>query len=311
MTLASNDPSWWPIINVNIIISYFIVAGFVGVMYDWTLTFGQEVELIWKQRWSLMTFLYLSGRYARIAYVLMYVLADVPTISMTDAGCLIMYDEFTWIGVVVEEILGVIMIARLHAMYQRSRKVLIFLVVIFLAITIANVVLVALSTMQTSGEEFVLSGTYQCAFNYAGDSIFLESATWVLGTVWEVIALCIAIWIAVKHFRELRRHSTSGMIGDCFTVLMQTHVSYFASFLAISCFQISPTFSEDVDSLNIQIYSGFAQIFQVVQLFVLGPRLILGVREYHAKLVANSDTATDMTSIAFEERVHVSTSSSV
>jgi hypothetical protein len=66
-----------------------------------------------------------------------------------------------------------------------------------------------------------------------------------------------------------------------------------------------------VDSLDIQIYSGFAQIFQVVQLFVLGPRLILGVREYHAKLVANSDTATDMTSIAFEERVHVSTSSSV
>jgi hypothetical protein len=66
-----------------------------------------------------------------------------------------------------------------------------------------------------------------------------------------------------------------------------------------------------VDSLDIQIYSGFAQIFQVVQLFVMGPHLILGVREYHAKLVANSDTATDMTSIAFEERVHVSTSSSV
>jgi hypothetical protein len=44
---------------------------------------------------------------------------------------------------------------------------------------------------------------------------------------------------------------------------------------------------------------------------VLGPRLILGVREYHAKLVANSDTATNMTSIAFQERVHVSTSTSV
>jgi hypothetical protein len=44
---------------------------------------------------------------------------------------------------------------------------------------------------------------------------------------------------------------------------------------------------------------------------VLGPRLILSVREYHAMLVANSDTATDMTSIAFQERVHVATSSSV
>jgi hypothetical protein len=45
----------------------------------------------------------------------------------------------------------VIMIARLHAMYQRSRKVLIFLVVIFLTITIANAVMAAIMTMQVTG----------------------------------------------------------------------------------------------------------------------------------------------------------------
>ncbi|KAG2138144.1 hypothetical protein BD769DRAFT_1434222 [Suillus cothurnatus] len=104
------------------------------------------------------------------------------------------------------------------------------------------------------------------------------------------------------------------MISDCFTVLVQTHVSYFASFLAISCFEIglfSPTLSEDMDPLDFEIYSGFTQILQAAQLFVLGPRLILSVREYHAKLVANSDTATDVASISFKERFHVSTSSSV
>jgi hypothetical protein len=45
----------------------------------------------------------------------------------------------------------VIMIARLYAMYQRSRKVLIFLVVVFLVIGIANAAMVALMTMQISG----------------------------------------------------------------------------------------------------------------------------------------------------------------
>jgi hypothetical protein len=49
----------------------------------------------------------------------------------------------------------------------------------------------------------------------------------------------------------------------------------------------------------------------VVLMFVLGPRLILGVREYHAKAVADSDTATDMTTIAFQERVHISIGSGV
>jgi hypothetical protein len=46
-------------------------------------------------------------------------------------------------------------------------------------------------------------------------------------------------------------------------------------------------------------------------MFVLGPRLILGLREYHAKLVVNSDEGTDMTSVAFQERVHITTGGGV
>jgi hypothetical protein len=42
------------------------------------------------------------------------------------------------------------------------------------------------------------------------------------------------------------------------------------------------------------------QLAQVLQMFVLGPRLILGIREYHAELVARSDGGTCMTSIYFQ-----------
>jgi hypothetical protein len=49
------------------------------------------------------------------------------------------------------------------------------------------------------------------------------------------------------------------------------------------------------------MFLGFFSIALVVQMFVLGPRLILGVREYHAKLVANSDEATGMASIVFQD----------
>ncbi|KAG2341800.1 hypothetical protein BDR05DRAFT_964811 [Suillus weaverae] len=221
-----------------------------------------------------------------------------------------MYDASRWTTEVVNVILGVIMIARLHAMYHRSKKVLVFLIVTFVAIKIANMVMAAIMMMQITGEEFVLSGTHLCVIGFAGDVLFLAAMTWILAIVWEVLALCLAVWIAVKHFRELRRHPTRGIIQDCFTVLMKTHVSYFASFIAVSCFEIpylSPTLSADGYSLETQII----QVFQLTQMFVLGPRLILSVREYHAKLVADSDTATAMTSIAFQERVHVETSSSV
>ncbi|KAG1796266.1 uncharacterized protein HD556DRAFT_1307019 [Suillus plorans] len=305
MVLVSNDPSWWPVINANLIGSYFSVAASAAVTYDWGLTFGQEVELIWT-------------RYLGIGFIMLNMSSGVPTIWTTDAGCLILYNTLNWMGEVVEISLGVIMIVRLHAMYQRSRKVLVFLVVTFLVTKIANVVIVAITTTQLTGEEYILSSTYLCNIDSGSDFNFLSLTTWILDVVWEVLVMCLAVWIAVKHFRELRRHSAGGIIGDCFTVLMQTHVSYFASharasFLAISCFEIalvSPTLG-NVYSLGAQIYLGFAQIFQMVQMSVLGPRLILGVREYHAKLVADSDTASAMISIAFQERVHVETSSSV
>ncbi|KAG1781512.1 hypothetical protein EV702DRAFT_590051 [Suillus placidus] len=334
MNRLSGDPSWWPFISASRFFSYFTVAASIGMMYDWALSFGQEVELIWRQRWSLMTFLYLGVRYLGILSAVLNVVVNASTISVTDAvsllhrcllltpitrepcrgECYIFYLVWNWTNVVVYIMLSVIMITRIHAMYQRSRKVLTFLVVIFLAVNIFNGVAAAISTKHISGEELILSGTYECTISGYAGNVLLGPITWVLGTLWEVLALCFAVWIAVKHFRELRQHSAGGIIGDCFTVLVKTHVVYFASFVAVSCFHmgyLSPTSSVDPYSLKNQIYSGFFQVAEVIQMFVLGPRLILGVREYHAKLMTDFDVAAGMTSIAFQERVHISTGSGV
>ncbi|KAG2048449.1 hypothetical protein BDR06DRAFT_962693 [Suillus hirtellus] len=161
--------------------------------------------------------------------------------------CWMMYTIWIWTGLVVFAMLWVIIITRLHAMYQRARKILILLVVTFLAIITFDGVIVVISTVHTSGEELILSGTYQCTMSYTGDTLVLGSVTWILAIVWEVLTLCLAVWITVKHFRELRLHSAGGIIGDCFTVLMKTHVVYFASFVVVSCFaliiDLSPTLS--------------------------------------------------------------------
>ncbi|KIK45337.1 hypothetical protein CY34DRAFT_801690 [Suillus luteus UH-Slu-Lm8-n1] len=168
----------------------------------------------------------------------------------------------------------------------------------------------------TTVEEVILSGTYSCAIEFGGDGVFLGAmySYSMLFTMWEILALCLAGWITIKHFRELRRYPAGGMIWDCFTVLINSHLVYFASFLAVSCFSLSylfPMLQTVSYSMGAQIYLGVLQIFVLGQFFVLGPHLILSVREYHAKLVANCDSVTDMTSIVFQERVHVTTSSTV
>ncbi|KAG2144299.1 hypothetical protein DEU56DRAFT_910649 [Suillus clintonianus] len=338
MTIVSDDPSYWPLINSRRIASYFVVAAFVGVMYDWALSFGQEVELVWRQRWSLMTVLYLSVRYLGMLFSFLGILmtysrcsddlvdrcsessAPMPAIPIqltaTPYVSQILFFVWNWTENVAFSMLCVITIARLHAMYQRSRRIMIFLVVVSLAVNIYDGVVMAMATRLISGEELILSGTYQCAIDFAEDDIvLLGSITWILGAVWEVLALCLAVWIAFKHFRELRQHSAEEIIGDCFTVLIKSHVLYFASYVAVSCFILvvyfSPTISSDLFSAEIQVFLGLVQFLTVMQCFVLGPRLILSVREYNARLVADSDAATAMTSIAFQERVHISTGSGV
>ncbi|KAG2361399.1 hypothetical protein BDR07DRAFT_1485886 [Suillus spraguei] len=347
MTIVSNDPFWWPLINANIFYSYFAVVVFVVLVYDWgehddirrttdilqvflVLMFGQEVELIWRQRWSLMTLMYLGVRYLGIFYaalcydhlangyrvgvVLYQLLGSLMTATLYCHRCFIVYVVWGCIGIAVEAILWFITLTQLYAMYLRSRKILIFLIVIFLAVNIFNGVAIIMSIVHSSGEELILSGIYQCSISYTENFLLLYPLTWVLGIVLEVCDMCLAVWIAVKHFRELRRHSAQKIIiSDCFTVLIKIHVLYIVSSVIVSCFQLIYYYTPMADqfSMKAYIYSGSLQILQVVQMFVLGPRLILGIREHHAKLVTNSDTATAMTSIAFQERVHISIGSSV
>ncbi|KAG1798445.1 uncharacterized protein HD556DRAFT_183704 [Suillus plorans] len=228
MTFVSNDPTWWPTINLSVFDSYWMVAAGVVVVYDWVLTFGQEIELIWRQRWSLITVLYLLIRYAGLPYSVVWLLSTIP-VSLTDAVSTITNHVLSGTNVVVAAALGVIMIARLHAMYQGSRMMLAFLVIIFLTVNITCVVLLAIGLKYAVGEELILSGTYLCVYGVEGDSSLLISMIWMLNTIWEVLALCLSVWVAVKHFRKRRLDSSTGStIGDYFRVLIQSHVLYFA-----------------------------------------------------------------------------------
>lgn len=62
--------------------------------------------------------------------------------------------------------------------------------------------------------------------------------------------------------------------------------------------------------MGVYVYNGVLQIAQIVQMFVLGPRLILSVREYHAKGTEKHERS-DMSTIAFQEFAHESTGSSL
>jgi hypothetical protein len=49
------------------------------------------------------------------------------------------------------------------------------------------------------------------------------------------------------------------------------------------------------------VYAGILEFVSIAQMFVLGPRLILSVRDFNAKLVTDSDAGIDLPSIVFQE----------
>ena len=64
-------------------------------------------------------------------------------------------------------------------------------------------------------------------------------------------------------------------------------------------------------TVGAQVYAGIDEISAMVQMFVLAPRLVLSIRQYNAKVVAESDEATAMTSIAFQARTQMSNGNDV
>jgi preprotein translocase subunit SecG len=63
--------------------------------------------------------------------------------------------------------------------------------------------------MRRISEELFLSGAvYMCYYITEGNGPFLVKMEWLLATIWETLALGLAVWTAAKHFRELQREST-------------------------------------------------------------------------------------------------------
>ncbi|KAG2362050.1 hypothetical protein BDR07DRAFT_1609717 [Suillus spraguei] len=306
MTHVSNNPAWWPYIEWCYIFNYFIVASSTVVVYDWVLTFAQEFDLVWRRRWSFLTVLYVCVRCVGVLYSVVYIVANLP-VSFTDAGTILYFMQI-WIPVVVNAMLGVIMMIRIRAMYEGSKKMLIFLGIVLLTCTVASGVMTGIGNVKASAEEVVLSGNRMCLSTGSK----LNQELFVPTLVWEIIAIFLAARIVIKHIHELQQSQTGSTIEDYYTVLIRSHVPYFIGFAAVTCFNLgtlSPTVA--TTTVGSGIYYGIFQIAQFVQMFVLGPRLILSIREYHAELVANSDAGTAITTIGFLEQRHVSTNDSV
>ncbi|KAJ8088100.1 hypothetical protein PM082_013651 [Marasmius tenuissimus] len=108
-----------------------IVASLAILIYDAVITFDQEYRYIWQRKWHFIKVLYLFTRYATFVdtTIAVYERLD-PTFTDCD-GLMTLTTIFSGFGIGLSEL---ILMIRTYALYNSSKKLLTFFVVLWLSV---------------------------------------------------------------------------------------------------------------------------------------------------------------------------------
>jgi len=120
-----------------LIANYAAVAFVMILLYDYVLTFGEEVEFIWKQKISVGSILFLFNRYMPMIDLVIAMNSYTNRAIQQDKFCLPWVRIDVWITVLCVGIIDVLLLLRTWALWGRSRTILICLSVLLVACILA------------------------------------------------------------------------------------------------------------------------------------------------------------------------------
>ncbi|KAF8876334.1 hypothetical protein BD779DRAFT_1677838 [Infundibulicybe gibba] len=113
--------------------NYAAIASITLLAFDHILTFGEEVELIWKSRWNIFKVVYLWQRYfALISLSGLTVGELLDEIKALDLEAII--------TTVIIFVVDFVLVVRVWTLYARSRRVLVFLVILTILEAVAMLI---------------------------------------------------------------------------------------------------------------------------------------------------------------------------
>ncbi|KAJ7489374.1 hypothetical protein FB451DRAFT_1553204, partial [Mycena latifolia] len=130
--------------------NYSNAAALTVLVYDIFLTLGDEVTYIWGARRSFPKTLYLFGRYYGVGYLT--VLLSVGTNrNLTVTVCKGYFWYYGFGGsVLFTSMVNVIFVLRIHALYNRGRKILVFLIFLFTCELTGELLITTVALKRTS-----------------------------------------------------------------------------------------------------------------------------------------------------------------
>jgi len=130
------------LLSKEFIVNCMLISNAAVLIYDTTILFSDEVTYIWKSPWSLGKCFYIGARYFAFADVFLNLRLSFDS-RLTPEGCLATFKGIPWAFIIGSIVTDAIMIARTFAIYERSYKILAYLICFRFAMMIPMMKLVA------------------------------------------------------------------------------------------------------------------------------------------------------------------------
>ncbi|KIK00681.1 hypothetical protein K443DRAFT_678976 [Laccaria amethystina LaAM-08-1] len=180
------------------LVTYFDVAGSTMFLYDYLITLGMEVDLVWSSKWTFMKMLYFAQRYLPFVDAVALCFLNQLSTTIDPTACKM-----------VEKARGVLMIAgislselvltlRVWAVWERSSRVGLVLSILFLLAVSSSFVVSGffLSSLQFVDKPYP---TFQgCFITSASRVVYMN---WVILMAYEAAILVMIVIPGISAYR--------------------------------------------------------------------------------------------------------------
>ncbi|KAF9551430.1 hypothetical protein CPC08DRAFT_823181 [Agrocybe pediades] len=249
------------------VIRYTRLVAVAAVIYDHIITFGVEVDLVWRGKWSLVKALFFMIRYYILAATIVTCYGIFTPVLTDRVSTRIFQWEIVTTSLSAILIQAVLQI-RIYALYYKNKKILIFMLVAY-GITTAFSAWV-LSFDLSAGESLAMQipGGATCTLPPLPSRAF---AFWIPINVYDAILCALAVY---RGFVTFRLERSSGTLGSTLLNVMLRDSVFVFGLLTLAYM------AGLVEWIKAPIaYAQIPAAFTVAMCCVLGSRMILNIRE--------------------------------
>ncbi|KAL5521587.1 hypothetical protein ACEPAF_2335 [Sanghuangporus sanghuang] len=211
---------------------YLSLIAFAILYYDYLLTFGEEVRFFWRRRKAnSVTILFFLNRYLSIFGIIPVILQSFR--SWSDKGCDALQKFHQFFSVLVQIIVGVILIIRTYALYERNLRIAIIMA-IFAFIVVCIGVWAILGKSSVVEEPFDLSFMLGCHPLIAREGAIRLAAAWGGLLLFDSVIFTLTLVKAIAIWKLGTRRLFHVLVRDgtiYYLVLAMANLSNILTFL--------------------------------------------------------------------------------